>query len=376
MIKVLNVLTDTNIGGAGRLLVHYLRNFDRSRFEVYVALPEGSLLIPEVEKVGYSVITTKHGKDKTFEAGAVKELCGIIRELKPHIVHSHASLSARVASLLCGIKSRMYTRHCAYDLPESAKRFPKKLITGAVNNTLSTAIVAVADAAADNLTDTGVDPRKITVIQNGVEKLPELSDSEKTALRKSLGIKESETVLIINARLTAVKGHDYLLRAFKGILEAKENVKLIVLGTGEEEARLKALAKELDISDKVIFTGFVSDVAPYINISNINVNFSWGTETSSLAISEAMTLGVPTVASDFGGNPGMIEEGINGILVPNKDEIALRDALIGLINDPERLKKLGAGARELYEKRFTSAVMTRKLEALYEKEYKDKYERT
>lgn len=376
MIKVLNVLTDTNIGGAGRLLVHYLRNFDRSRFEVYVALPEGSLLIPEVEKVGYNVITTKYGKDKTFEAGAVKELCGIIRELKPHIVHSHASLSARVASLLCGTKSRMYTRHCAYDLPESAKRFPKKLITGAVNNTLSTAIVAVADAAAENLTDTGVDPRKITVIQNGVERLPVLPEKEKKELRASLNIAETDTVLIINARLTAVKGHDYLLRAFKGISEAKEDVKLIVLGTGEEEARLKALAKELDISDKVIFTGFVSDVAPYINISNINVNFSWGTETSSLAISEAMTLGVPTVASDFGGNPGMIEEGVNGILVPNKDEIALRDALIGLINDPERLKKLGAGARELYEKRFTSAVMTRKLEALYEKEYKDKYERT
>ncbi len=373
MIKVLNVLTDTNIGGAGRLLVHYLRNFDRSRFDVYVCLPKGSLLIPEVQKVGYSVIETEYGKDKTFEAAAVKELCGIIKEIKPHIVHSHASLSARVAASLCGIKSRMYTRHCAYDLAPSAKKFPKKQISGFINNSLSTAIVAVADAAAENLTDTGVDPKKITVIQNGVERLAEISESEKLALKEKLGIKKNDTVLIINARLTAVKGHDYLLRAFCGICETNENVKLIVLGTGEEEDKLKKLASELNIAGKVIFTGFVNDVAPYINVSDINVNFSWGTETSSLAISEAMTLGVPTVASDFGGNPGMIESGVNGLLVANKNEIELQKTLTELINDPERVRTLGEGARQLYAQKFSASAMTRKLEALYEKEFESRY---
>lgn len=369
MIKVLNVLTDTNIGGAGRLLVHYLRNFDRSRFDVYVCLPKGSLLIPEVEKVGYSVIETEYGKDKTLEGAAIKELCGIIKDVKPHIVHSHASLSARIAALLCGVKSRMYTRHCAYDLPHSATSFPRKQISGFINNTLSTSIVAVADAAARNLTDTGVDPKKITVIQNGVEMLPEITDAEKSALKVSLGIKEGDTVLIINARLTAVKGHSYLFEAFCGICKNNESVKLIVLGTGEEEASLKALASELGIADKIIFTGFVDDVAPYIGISDINVNFSWGTETSSLAISEAMTLGVPTVASDFGGNPGMIEVGVNGILVQNKNAEALEKALTELINDPERIRALGDGARALYTKKFSASAMTRKLEAVYESEY-------
>lgn len=373
MIKVLNVLTDTNIGGAGRLLVHYLRNFDRSRFDIYVCLPKGSLLIPEVEKVGYSVIETEYGRDKTLEAAAVKELCGIIKEIKPHIVHSHASLSARIAASLCGVKSRMYTRHCAYDLAPSATRFPKKQISGFINNSLSTAIVAVADAAAKNLTDTGVDPKKITVIQNGVEQLPEASEAEKLALKKELGIKENDTVLIINARLTAVKGHSYLFRAFSGICKKNDSVKLIVLGTGEEEIALRALARELDVEEKIIFTGFVNDVAPYIAISDINVNFSWGTETSSLAISEAMTLGVPTVASDFGGNPGMIEEGVNGILVENKNADALEKTLAELINDPERIRALGEGARQMYAKKFSASAMTRKLEELYEKEYSIRY---
>lgn len=372
MIKVLNVLTDTNIGGAGRLLVHYLRNFDRSRFEVYVALPKGSLLIPEIEKVGYSVIETEYGRDKTFEAGAVKELCRIIKEIKPHIVHSHASLSARVAASLCGIKSRMYTRHCAYDLPKSATSFPKKQITGFINNSLSTAIVAVAEGAADNLTDTGVKREKISIILNGVPPVRVTEKAERAELRTSLGIKESDTVLIINARLAAVKGHDYLLRAFKGVEAACKNVFLIVLGTGEEEENLKSLASELGL-ERVIFTGFRKDVAPYLNIADINVNFSWGTEATSLAIAEAMSLGIPTVASDFGGNPGMIESGVNGILVEKKNADALQKTLVELINAPERIRTLGEGARRVYAKKFNDAVMTRKLEALYEAEYEKRY---
>ncbi len=372
MIKVLNVLTDTNIGGAGRLLVHYLRNFDRSRFEVFVALPKGSLLIPEVEKVGYSVIETEYGRDKTLESAAIKELCGIIKEIKPHIVHSHASLSARIAALLCGVKSRMYTRHCAYDLSSSAKRFPKKQITGFINNSLSTAIVAVAEGAAENLTDTGVKREKISVILNGVPPVRTLDAKEKSEMRSSLGIKECDTVLIINARLTAVKGHEYLLRAFSGICADCPNAWLIVLGTGEEEKNIKKLASSLQL-DRVIFTGFQKDVAPYLNIADINVNFSWGTEATSLAIAEAMSLGIPTVASDFGGNPGMVESDVNGILVEKKNADALQKALTELINDPERIRALGEGARRVYAERFNDAIMTRKLEALYEKEFKARY---
>ena len=373
MIKVLNVLTDTNIGGAGRLLVHYMRNFDRSRFEVYVALPKGSLLIPEIKKTGYDVIETEYGRDKTFEIGAVRELCGIIKKIKPHIVHSHASLSARVAASLCGVKSRMYTRHCAYDLPKSAVSFPKKQITGFINNSLSTAIVAVADGAAENLTDTGVKKEKITVILNGVPPVRKIESEEKAKLRADLGINKDGTVLIINARLAAVKGHDYLLRAFKGVEAACADAYLIVLGTGEEEQSLRALAADLCL-ERVIFTGFQKDVAPYLNIADINVNFSWGTEATSLAIAEAMSLGIPTVASDFGGNPGMIESGVNGVLVEKKNADALQKTLIELIKAPERIRTLGEGAKRVYAEKFNDAVMTHKLEALYEKEYTERYE--
>ena len=67
MIRVLNVLTDSNIGGAGRLLVNYLHNFDRSRFDVTVALPEDSALIPAVEAENWPVVGMKYGRDKSWD---------------------------------------------------------------------------------------------------------------------------------------------------------------------------------------------------------------------------------------------------------------------------------------------------------------------
>ncbi len=365
MIKVLNVITDTNIGGAGRILVHYLKNFDRDKFDVYVAVPEGSLLIPEIRSAGYDVIETKYGKDESFELPAVRELYGIIKGLSPDIVHTHSSLSARVAAYLAGVRSRIYTRHCAYDLPRSVTSFPKKQISGFINNTLSTKIVAVAPAAAKNLTDTGVDPKKITVIMNGVEPIREADGTEKAELREKYGLSDTDFVCSICARLEDVKGHEYLIKAAKIIAEKTKNIKFLIVGTGSIEAELHELANRLGVSDTVIFTGFMSDTAPVLGVSDIAVNCSWGTEASSLAIAEAMSLGLPTVASDFGGNPSVIEDGVNGILYEKKNEAALAEAILRVWSDKTLYAELCEGARRVFYEKFTSGVMTRRLEAVY-----------
>ena len=371
MIKVLTVLTDTNIGGAGRLLLNHLHNFDKNKIDMLIALPEGSMLKSEVEKAGYEVIETRYGKDKTFEAGAVFEMIKIIKKTKPDIVHSHASLSARIAALFCGVKSRIYTRHYAHELTAKDKAFPKKQITGLVNNTLSTAVVAVSEAAAENLYDTGVKRKKVHVILNGVLPLSPIGDEEKTQLRHALGINNEDIVLLKSARLDVIKGHKYLLHALAEICTVHPNVKLVIIGTGDEEKSLKALAKELFLEKNVIFTGFVNNVAPYISIADININSSL-TETCSLATSEAMTLSVPTIATSVGGNPEQIEDGKNGILVPAKDPAALAEAVIRLIDEPDLRARLGAGAYEVYKEKFTCEKMTRSLEALYEQQTKRK----
>ena len=367
MIKVLNILSDSNIGGAGRLLVNYLRNFDREKFDVAVVLPKDSDLKPCVEDTGFCVFEIEHGRDKSFDMKAVGEVMAVIRDWKPDVVHTHSSFYGKLAAFLCGTKSRFYTRHSAFPQPKRLTSFPGKQINGFINGILSTDIVAVAEAAKKNLTDTGVRDSKITVIINGVDEVRNTTDVEQKELKKTLGIGKETFVCGISARLEEYKGHRYLLEAAKIVSETHPDTVYLIIGGGTCENELKELARTLGISDKVIFTGFVDDVAPYYNIMDLNINCSTGTETSSLALSEGFSLSVPAVASTYGGNPYMVTDGVNGFLVPERDPVALAKKINLLIEDRGLLERLSVGAREMYEKKFTAAVMTRQLEAMYEK---------
>ncbi|MGN1408891.1 MAG: glycosyltransferase [Eubacteriales bacterium] len=369
MIKVLNILTDTNIGGAGRLLVNYLHNFDRSKFDVKVVLPRNSQLKPYVEAENWEVMEICGGADKSFDLSAVREIEKLIRLYKPDIVHTHSSFSGKLAAYLTRVPCRFYTRHCAFPQPKKLTTFPGKQLNGFINNVLSTDIVAVAKAAADNLTETGVSGDKITVIINGVEEVRRTTQEEQSELKKTLGIGAGTFVCGISARLEEYKGHKYLLESAKIVTERHPNTVFLIIGGGSEEENLKNQAEELGISDKIIFTGFVHDVAPYYNIMRLNLNCSTGTETSSLALSEGMSLSIPAIATTYGGNPYMISDGVNGFLVPERDPVAMADKICLLIESPDLLLKLSSGAREMYEKKFTAAAMTRQLENLYEKSY-------
>ncbi len=370
MIKVLHILTDTNIGGAGTLLVNYLKNFDRHKFLIKVILPKGSLLKPRVEEVGYEVIETKNLADKSMDIKGIFELIKIFKEEKPDIVHTHSSMSGKIAAFMRGVKVRIYTRHCAYDPPKYMTVFPFKQINGFVNNTLSTHIVAVAQAAKENLTDTGVSDKKITVIINGVEPLKTITDEEKAKVREKYGIEKDDIVFGIIARLEAVKGHQYYIEAAAKIIKDNPKAKFLIVGTGTKEEDLRKLVKELGVEKNVIFTGFITDVASIYNIMDINVNCSYGTETSSLALSEGMSLKKPAIASIYGGNPYMVTHGENGLLCEKQNSMALYEAMKLLMNDKEMLKKMSETAYVHYKEKFTAEKMTKQLEDIYEKQMK------
>ena len=118
----------------------------------------------------------------------------------------------------------------------------------------------------------------------------------------------------------------------------------------------------------MVFTGFVTDVVPYYSIMDLSLNCSWGTEATSLALIEAMSLGLPAVVTSFGGNPGVIENGVNGFLVPEKDSAAMAEAILRIMNDGELYAKLSAGAKRRFGEKFTARAMTEQLENVYKEE--------
>lgn len=371
MINILHIITDTNIGGAGRLLIQYLKCFDRENFSVTVAVPKDSLLTPLIAELGCATIETEHCADRSHERGGITEYRRIIKKLRPDIVHTHSSLDGRAAALLCGVRSRIMTRHCAFEPSRVLTSFPGRQINGIVNGILSTRIVASASSAADALIKTGISPKKITLIVNGVEPLRGLDERARAEFRRSLGIGEDDFVCLISARLEEYKGHSYLLDTAREVCDAAPRpVKFIFMGEGSCRASLEEKTKKLGLEDNIIFTGFVDDVAPYCNITDVNINSSWGSETTPLSISEGMSLSKAAVVTSCGGNTYMVEDGVNGFTVGMKDAHAMAEAILKLCRDGELLRRLDEGAKRIYNERFTSEIMTQKLEALYYDEYK------
>ena len=364
MIKVFEVSSDTNIGGAGKCLLILLKEMDRSKFDVTAVLPKNSLLKPLVEELEVRVIEVEGIADKSLDLSAVKELKRIFNKEKPDIVHTHASMSARIAAKFAGCKV-VYTRHSVF--PPSAKisKGIGKLINGAVNSFFADRIIAVADAAKDNLTQTGVPENKIDVILNGVYPLKRIDD--KTELKKRFGNEEGEKTASIVARLEDIKGHDYFIDAAKMLLDKGVRAKFIIAGTGSYEEHLKRKVKDLGCEKNILFTGFLTDVDRLMAVTDVQVNASFGTEATSLALLEGMSIGVPAVVSDFGGNPGVIKNGVNGFVVPKKNAQALADCLELVLQNDELRQKLSEGAEKVFNERFTAQIMTKNTEAVYTK---------
>ncbi len=363
MIKVLHILTDSNIGGAGRCLINYLQYYNKSRFDVKVVLPKNSKLIPEVEQY-IPVIAADNIAETSFSFASLKVLKQIIRAEAPDIVHTHGSLSGRVAAKQLGAKV-VYTRHSAFPVPRYLKSGLGHRLYGLINAHYADRIIAISPACQQNLLDSGVPGEKIVVMMNGAAPIPRLSDLRRRELRQTLQLPESCFVGGILARLEPYKGHMLLLAAAKSLMDAGREFRFLIGGSGPEEGKLRAKIQELGLTNHVFMLGFVEDVSEILNILDVQINCSWGTEASSLSLIEGMSLGLATVASDYGGNPWQIEDGKTGLLFPSGDSDALRDCLQRLMDEPELLMELKKNALEAYQSEFTGEIFADNVEKVY-----------
>ena len=362
MIKILHFISDSKIGGAGKLLIEQISELDKNQFDITVALPKYSKLI---DKLPCKIIECNCSIDKSFSFNSIIEDYKIIKKIKPDIVHSHGSLSSRIAAKFLNIKSRVFTRHCAPNVPKYMKKPLSKWIFGKINNILSTSIIAVSPYTKRYLIDLGCNEKMIKTIMNGCSPLRYLSYDEKALYRTKYGLQEDDFVVSYIARLEEIKGHKTLIEAAKICKKQCQKLRFFIVGNGSCEENLKDYATKLKVNDVVEFIGFLDDISPILNISHLNLNCSYDSETASLSLSEGMSLAIPCIASDVGGNPYMIKNEINGLLFPPKDAKSLANAIIRLYEDKNLYKKCSRGAYNRYQKELSSKIMCRKMTRLY-----------
>ena len=358
MLKILQVLTDTNIGGAGIWLLNFLKSYDRNAVDMSVILPYESLLKEKIEALNVRVIEAEGIADCSFSVEGVKSLDAIFKEEMPDIIHTHASLSARIAAKLNKINV-VHTRHCI----EGKKNFISKTIYRIINNLLSDRVIGVSEAVCTNLEEDGINNDKLRLVYNGIFPLDELSETSE--VKKKYGIPEGVPVVGMVARLEPVKNHELFLDVAKVIDTICPEAVFVIVGTGSLEGSLKAKAKKDGIEDKVIFTGHIDDVNDIMNAIDIHVLTSQK-EALSISLIEAMSIGKPVVATDSGGPAEVIEDRVNGILVGVGDSVNLTMALVKLIQHEPLRKSMGGEGKRIVTEKFLAEDMARNIEKIYE----------
>lgn len=358
MIKVLHVLTDKNVGGAGRWLLNELSAFDREKLIIKVILPEGSALVPRVRANGIEVIALSGMAESSWDKASLGALRRVMERERPDVVHTHASLTARVAARLAKVPVLVMTKHCRQEPAGIAGR----IANGIVNRTLSDCVIAVSDAVGRQLVAAGTPAQRVVTVYNGIAVQDISSPDVTAALRKTLSVSPDEPIIGCAARLEAVKGVDRFIEMAKLLVRRGCTARFIVCGTGSEEARLHQMAEEL--GERIIFTGFVDKIEQVLAAMDVLVIPSRH-EALCLTGIEALAMQTPVCAFDVDGVGEVVRDGETGLLVRDGDTDALAGAAERLLADDALRKRLGTAGRELVLREFDAQTMARKLEALY-----------
>lgn len=208
-----------------------------------------------------------------------------------------------------------------------------------------------------------IDPEIVTVIPIGIESVT-IAAGARPSIRERLGISVDACLGVTVARFVDQKGHRYLIEAMALLAERAPDFHMLLLGSGEREAALRAQAEQLGVTSRLHWAGMVDDVASYIAAADLMVHPSIE-EPFGIALVEGMRAGLPVVASCVGGIPEVVgDEGV-AVLVPPRDPATLAEALFGIISHPERRAQMSQAAHDRFTRQFTQQVMTDRIHSYF-----------
>ncbi|MGO8702009.1 MAG: glycosyltransferase [Limisphaerales bacterium] len=369
-----------DIYGASRCLIRLLKALDRTRYTPLVVLPEDGPLRERIEALGVevvlhprlSVITRRVFRSWRILIFFVEFpfsvffLWRLIRRRKIDLVHTNTGVmvSPGLAAKLAGVSHLWHVRDWFQEFRAIWKPYSSYILWS------SDAVIAISNAVAGQFAKRS----KISVVYDGcsLDEFPSGDTNAGLEFRRRFGLGADFVVGCVGRIKLRRKGQEVLIRAAAILKTRGLHPKVLTIGAtypGNENhlQSLKEIIQESGLQDQVILTGELGDVKPAYAAMNVLALPSAQPEPLGDVMMEAMAMGLPVIATNIGGPPEVVQEGITGFLVPPADAEALADKIELLMKDPELGRRLGQAGANRVKERFSIGEMIGKIQTLYAK---------
>ena len=372
---------DGTIGGSYLSLLFLVSGLDRTRFDPLVVFARENKLIPRFQE--RNVRTIGPSADRAVRwRGWVGRLCGKAVNFASGVVWQPlrlAKLLRREQVALVHLNNTVRLNH-PWMIAAWLARVPCITHERGINDRFSRtdrvlaprlrAVICISKAVEDNFATRGLADVNLLTIHNGLDPAEMRVTRDANELRAELGVSPTARLIGLVGNLKRWKGQELVIHAMDQLRDEFPDVVCLLIGdTSDDEPyyrrEIEQLIDRRGLNNRVVITGFRSDVANYVNLLDIQVHASVAPEPFGRVLLEAMALCKPLVASNAGGVPEIVVDGTTGLLFEPKNVDALAGCLRQLLADPARARMFGKAGRRRLETDFSVTKNVTQTQALY-----------
>lgn len=362
--KLLIIIDEMERGGSQKQILDTARHIDSSVFSVSVVyFRKHSSYVDELRQLGVEV--THIPKRRRVDIPFFIQLCSYLRKNRFDLVHAFSfsgEMWGWLANLFSGNARFVSTVHSVYEWYSPLQWMIKRWVTQG-----SAALVANSQAGADYAAlRMGIRRNTVDVVPNGIELPARVEQAQESEADDEKESTPRTPRMLFVGRLVDHKNLPCLLRAFSLVARQHEQVELDLVGDGPLRQSLEQQVKALGIGGRVNFWGEQNDVTPWLRNADLFV-ISSHREGLSNAVMEAMSVGLPVLASNVGGNPELVTHEKTGMLFPADDHETLASMALELLHDEQKRRTLAAGALAAARRFHDPARMVSDMERIYER---------
>ncbi|MCI0641949.1 MAG: glycosyltransferase [Gemmataceae bacterium] len=354
MRTICQLLHGLRVGGAEVLAARIARRLSIHYRFVFVCLDELGTLGEQLRDEGFvvEVLERRSGVD----VACSMRLAGFLRRQRVSVVHAHQYTPffyGVTARMLCHQPAVLFTEHGRHQ-PDYPRR--KRIVANRLLLRKRDRVIGVGEAVRQALIDNeGIPAQRVGVVYNGVDLEPFSNHrSECMDVRREINAAANDLVIIQVARLDYLKDHATAIRTLERVLVRRPDAILVLVGEGPEEAKIRQVARDRGVYERVRFLGLRSDI-PRLLAAADQFLLTSVSEGIPVTLIEALAARLPIVSTRVGGVAEVVEDGITGLLAAAGDDTALAEKVLQLAGDPEQCRQLAecghARAAQLFSER-------------------------